>query len=129
MTQLFENQVTRPSVGVIMLDTHFPRIKGDIGNPDTFDFPVQYKIVKGASPDRVVLQADRRLIQPFIEAGRSLIRNGAKILTTSCGFLALFHNELTQALSVPIFSSSLLQVHMAQSIIKQEQRGGYHHSP
>ena len=119
-----KNQYDRPCVGIIMLDTSFPRIKGDIGNPETFDFPVQYKVVKGASPERIVLQADRSLIQPFIDAGSSLIQNGAKMLTTSCGFLALFHNELTQALSVPVFSSSLLQIHTAQSIIKREQKVG-----
>ncbi|WP_457553610.1 aspartate/glutamate racemase family protein [Desulfobacula sp.] len=124
MTRHLENRYDQPCVGIIMLDTCFPRIKGDIGNPETFDFPVQFKVVKGASPERIVLQADRSLIQPFIEAGRSLILNGAKILTTSCGFLALFHNELTQALSVPVFSSSLLQIHMAQSIIKREQKVG-----
>jgi len=124
MTHRFGNQPGQPRVGIIMLDTHFPRIKGDIGNPDTFDFPVQFKVVKGASPERIVLQADTSLIQPFIEAGHSLIRNGAEILTTSCGFLSLFHKELTQSLTVPVFSSSLLQVHMAQSIIKKEQRVG-----
>lgn len=118
------NRDKQPCVGIIMLDTLFPRIKGDIGNPDTFDFPVQFKVVKGASPERIVLQADKTLIQPFIEAGRWLIKNGAKFITTSCGFLSLFHNELTQALNVPVFSSSLLQVHMAQSIIGKEQKVG-----
>jgi hypothetical protein len=107
-----------------MLDTVFPRIKGDIGNPDTFDFPVQFKVVMGASPERIVLQADTSLIQPFIEAGHWLIKNGAKIITTSCGFLALFHNEMTQALTVPVFSSSLLQVPMAQAIIGKNQKVG-----
>ncbi len=107
-----------------MLDTTFPRIKGDIGNPATFNFPVQYRVVNGASPERMVIQADKSLIQPFIEAGRSLIREGAFAIATSCGFLALFHRELTQALDVPVFSSSLLQVHMAQSIIKKNQKVG-----
>lgn len=111
-------------MGIIMLDTRFPRIKGDIGNPDTFDFPVLYEVVKGASPERIILRADRSLIQPFVEAGRSLINRGARIIATSCGFLTLFHNELTYALGVPVFSSSLLQVRIAQSIIKQEQKVG-----
>jgi len=124
MTRHSENQYPQPLVGIIMLDTNFPRINGDIGNPDTFDFPVQYNVVKGAYPERVVLQADKSLIQPFIEAGQSLIENGAKMITTSCGFLALFHNELTNGLTVPVFSSSLLQVHMAQSIIRREQKVG-----
>lgn len=124
MTCYTENQTGRPRVGIIMLETAFPRIKGDIGNPDTFEFPVQLEVVKGASPERVVLQADPSLIEPFIEAGRSLISKGAEILTTSCGFLALFHNELTNELSVPIFSSSLLQVHMAQSTLNSKKAVG-----
>jgi hypothetical protein len=33
------------TLGVLMLDTRFPRVKGDIGNPATFDFPVRYRVV------------------------------------------------------------------------------------
>lgn len=33
-------------IGILMLDTVFPRIIGDIGNARTFDFPVCYKVVK-----------------------------------------------------------------------------------
>ena len=72
----------------------------------------------------MVIRADKSLIQPFIEAGRSLIKDGACALATSCGFLALFHTELTQALDVPVFLSSLLQVHIAQSIINTNQTVG-----
>jgi len=122
--ELTKNKSSASFVGIIMLDTTFPRIKGDIGNPATFSFPVQYRVVNGASPERMVIQADKSLIQPFIEAGRSLIKEGAFAIATSCGFLALFHRELTQALDVPVFSSSLLQVHMAQSIIKKNQKVG-----
>lgn len=118
------NKPSRSFIGIIMLETIFPRIKGDIGNPATFSFPVKYKVVNGASPERMVIQADKNLIQPFIEAGRSLIRDGASAIATSCGFLALFHKELTQALDVPVFSSSLLQVHIAQSIIRKNQKVG-----
>lgn len=113
-----------PFMGIIMLDTRFPRIKGDIGNPDTFGFPVKYQVVNGASPERMVIQADKTMIQPFIAAGRSLIKDGALALATSCGFLALFHWELTQALEVPVFSSSLLQVHLAQTLLKPGQKVG-----
>lgn len=119
-----KNRSKAPFIGIIMLDTIFPRIKGDVGNPATFDFPVRYHVVKGASPERIVIQADKSLIQPFIDAGRSLIEEGAFALATSCGFLALFHKELVKALDVPVFSSSLLQVHMAQSIIRKDQKVG-----
>ncbi len=119
-----KNGVELPCIGIIMLDTQFPRIPGDIGNPETFAPPVLYQVVTGASPQRIVFGADTSMIQPFIEAGESLIRQGADIITTSCGFLALFHRELTQALDVPVFSSSLLQVPLARSVVGTEGRVG-----
>ena len=42
------------TVGVLMLDTRFPRIPGDMGNAATFPFPVRYHRVSGAAPDLVV---------------------------------------------------------------------------
>ena len=91
-----------------MLDTRFPRVVGDIGNPATFDFPVRYKTARGASPQRVVRKRDPALLQPFIEAGRALVTEGASAITTSCGFLVLFQSELQAALPVPVWTSSLL---------------------
>ena len=93
-----------------MLDTRFPRVVGDIGNPATFDFPVLYGTVHGASPQRVVRERDPALLQPFIDAGRALVDAGATAITTSCGFLVLFQRELQAALPVPVWTSSLLQL-------------------
>ena len=112
------------AIGIIMLDTIFPRIYGDIGNAETFSFPVIYNVVKGASPKRVVLDADPRLLQPFIHAAQELVEQGAKAISTSCGFLALFHRELVNALDVPVYTSSLLQVHVAQAVIRADQKVG-----
>lgn len=98
------------TLGVLMLDTRFPRIPGDIGHPSTFDFPVLHCIVGGASPRRVIHDRDPALLQPFIDAGRALVAGGATALTTSCGFLVLFQRELQAALDVPVWTSSLLQL-------------------
>ena len=113
-----------PAIGIIMLDTVFPRIPGDVGNPATFSFPLLYKVVKGANPTRVVKDADPLLLQLFIDAAGDLERKGVKAIATSCGFLAVFHRELVNAVNVPIFTSSLLQVHSAQAIIKKGQKVG-----
>lgn len=112
------------AIGIIMLDTSFPRIPGDVGNASTFPFPVRYKIVQDASPQRVVKEADPKLIQPFIEAAQSLEKAGVKAIATSCGFLAIFQQELVNSVNIPVFSSSLIQVHLANQIIKKNQKVG-----
>jgi len=81
------------SVGILMLDTQFPRIPGDMGNAATFDFPVLYHRVRGASPDRVVRHGQRELLPAFIEGARALEREGVRAVTTNCGFLAKLIDE------------------------------------
>ena len=43
-------------VGILLLDTRFPRVPGDIGSAASFDFPVRYHRVAGADSERVVRQ-------------------------------------------------------------------------
>lgn len=95
-------------LGVLMLDTRFPRLRGDVGHPGSFDVLTRLAVVPGASPRRVVREADPALLQPFIDAARALEAQGCTAITTSCGFLVLFQRELQAALSVPVWTSSLL---------------------
>jgi Asp/Glu/hydantoin racemase len=105
------------SVGILMLDTRFPRIPGDMGNATTFDFPVRYHRVAGASPDRVVRQGARALLPAFVEGARCLEREGVRSISTNCGFLATFQAELAQSVAVPVFTSSLLLVPLVHRML------------
>jgi len=105
------------AVGILVLDTRFPRIPGDIGNAGTFDFPVLYHRVRGASADRVVRRGDRELLPSFIDGARALEREGVRAITTSCGFLARFQRELAAAVSVPVFTSSLMLVPLVHRML------------
>lgn len=111
-------------IGILMLDTKFPRIYGDIGNALTFDFPVKYKKVVGATSQRVVREADTSLTKPFIEAAKELEQEGVSAITTSCGFLVIFQEHLADAVDVPVFSSSLLQVPAVYRMLKKGQKVG-----
>ena len=91
-----------------MLDTRFPRVVGDVGHPASWRMPVPYRVVRGASPQRVVREGDPALLQPFIEAALVLQAEGARALTTSCGFLLWFQDALQSALDIPVWTSSLL---------------------
>lgn len=112
------------SVGILMLETRFPRIPGDIGNATTWNFPVHYKVVRGATPDKVVRNDPRLLVDDFIEAGRDLVHMGCDGITTNCGFLALIQDRVRDALGVPVATSSLMQVPMVQALLPEGKRVG-----
>lgn len=105
------------SIGILMLEARFPRIPGDMGNALTWPFPVHYRVVKGASPDLVVRRKAEGLLPVFIEAARELVADGVDGITTNCGFLVLFQEELSRALPVPVATSSLMQAPLIQAIL------------
>jgi len=112
------------TVGILMLHTRFPRIPGDIGNALTWRFPVHYKIVKGATPDKIVLNDARLMLQEFIKAAQELVDMGCDGITTNCGFLSLIQDELKNTLGVPVAASSLMQVPLLQQTLPAGKRVG-----
>ena len=112
------------SIGILMLESKFPRIPGDIGNATTWGFPVLYKVIEKATPDIVVRKGDRTLLEPFIKGAQELEKEGVQAITTGCGFLAMFQQELASAVDVPVFTSSLMQVPMVYLMLKETQKVG-----
>ena len=111
-------------IGVLMLETRFPRIPGDIGHAESFPFPLQYRVVRGATPDRAVRQDPRALVDDFIKAGRDLVDMGCDGITTTCGYLSLIQDQIKDALGVPVAASSLMQVPMVQALLPMGQKVG-----
>src|SRR5262249_11577313 len=111
-------------LGILMLEARFPRIPGDMGNAATWPFPVLYKVVAGATPRRVVVERAEGLLANFIAAAEELASLGADGLTTNCGFLSLYQQELAAAVSIPVATSSLMQVPMIQSTLPAGKRVG-----
>ncbi len=111
-------------LGVLMLDARFPRIPGDMGNAQTWPFPVLYRVVRGATPERVVLEGARGLLPDFLEAAAELVALGAEAITTNCGFLSLFQRELAAHVGVPVATSALMQVPWVQASLPPGRRVG-----
>src|SRR5262245_35343920 len=111
-------------LGILMLEAGFPRIPGDMGNATTWPFPVLYKIVPGANPESVVLKGAAGLLPNFLEAAAELVRHGAEAITTNCGFLSLFQEELAAHVKVPVATSALLQVPWVQATLPPGKRVG-----
>lgn len=102
-------------IGILVMDARIRRIPGDVGNPETFPFPVAYRTVPGATLERLIRQRDPALVQLFVSCGRELVRAGVRALTTTCGFMVLFQDALARELPVPVFTSSLLQLPFIQA--------------
>jgi Asp/Glu/hydantoin racemase len=111
-------------LGILMLEAKFPRIPGDMGNGTTWPFPVLYRVVPGASPEKVVLKGAAGLLPDFVDAAKDLVRLGAEAITTNCGFLALFQREIAAAVGVPVATSSLMQVPWVQTTLPPGKRVG-----
>lgn len=111
-------------LGILMLDAQFPRIPGDMGHAGTWPFPVQYRIVRDATPEKVVRQGAQGLLPAFVKAARDLVADGADGITTNCGFLSLFQEELQEAVSVPVLTSSLCQVRMVNATLPKGKVAG-----
>jgi hypothetical protein len=107
-----------------MVKTHFRRFPGDIGNAETWSFPVQYRIVEESSPDRMTELHQASLLAPFKRAARELIAAGVDGIVTTCGFLSIYQKELADDCGVPVATSSLLQVPLVQRLIPSNKRVG-----
>jgi len=112
------------SIGIMMLDTGFQRIYGDIGFAPTWNFPVHYKVVKGAVGTRILEPNGGGTLELFLKAADELVELGVDGIVTSCGFLARFQRELTRHCPVPVASSSLLQIPLVQAVLPAGKRVG-----
>ena len=112
------------TIGILILDTRFPRIVGDMGNARTFPFPVRYHRVTGAAPDLVVRRGAAGLLPSFVDGARALEREGVGAITTNCGFLVKYQKELAASVTVPVFTSSLLMVPFVQRMLPPGRRVG-----
>ncbi|MGY4298687.1 hypothetical protein ACVWXN_006782 [Bradyrhizobium sp. i1.4.4] len=120
-------------IGILMIEGRFPRPPGAIGNASSFPFPIMHHVVKGYSGSRTVrdlaaLDPESRefgeAIQPWVDGARYLEDQGCQAITTSCGFAVLFQQHLLEAVSVPVFASSLMLVSFIAATLRKGRRVG-----
>lgn len=110
------------SIGVLMLDCNIPFVPGDVGNASTYDFPVQYLLVPGATGDAVITRQDPALIPSFIAAAEGLVGQGVRAITGDCAYMGAYQRAVADAIDVPVFLSSLMQVPLALSMLRSDEK-------
>src|SRR5438309_4189330 len=105
------------SVGIVCLEYFMPFIPGDVGNASTYDFPVLYREVKGATFDAIIVRQDPAIAPLIVEAAQELVRQGVKAVTSDCGYFGAYQHEVADAVPVPVFLSSLMQAPLILSTL------------
>ena len=111
------------AIGILLLDTEIPFIQGDVGNATSYAYPVRFKTVEGLTGERI-FSHDTGFAGKMIEGARELEREGVKAITGDCGFMAIFHKEVTESVNVPVFLSSLLQIPFIRSTLPEKAKVG-----
>ncbi len=108
----------RSKLGIISLDTAFPRIYGDVGNADSYPFDVIVEIVKGADSPLIVRDGapDVAMLNLFKSAAIKLEASGAAAIVSTCGFLVTAQRQIAASVKVPVMLSALSLYPMVRTI-------------
>lgn len=114
-----------PVLGIVELDSTYPKAAGNMANPSSFDFPVMYATAEirpgwwldGDGPDDFVREK-------FMDAARELELRGAAAITTTCGLFAVFQEAAAKELKVPVFTSPLMLIPMVAAMLGPQRKVG-----
>jgi len=124
ITQKKGQYVTGYAVGILYLDENpYPVIPGNVANYYTYNFPVQYKLIPGCT-GQALLNGDPTLLEPIIQTAKQFQSEGAKAITAACGFFGLFQSQVAEALDIPVYLSSLVQIPWIKIGLKSNQKIG-----
>jgi len=125
------NNMNMPTIGILGWEardnsalSQLGGILGDIAHPKTFHFPVLYKRIEGAYYETVIVEPSAKVLEAMIEAAKEMEQNAVRAIMTDCGYNAIFQQELANAVNIPVFTSSLLQIPFVHLMLKQGQQIG-----
>lgn len=111
------------AIGILLLENYAPYIPGDTANATTYDFPVRFQRVPGFSVERI-MKHDMSVVEDLIQAAKNLQSEGVRAITGDCGFMALYQDRIAEAVDVPVFMSSLMQIPFIRQIIRPGSKIG-----
>jgi hypothetical protein len=114
------------ALGILMLDMKAPLIPGNVGNANSYDFPVRFKVLESMPSDWWCDEQgpDDQRFEIFLKAAKELEAEGVKAITTGCGFFAIYQKKAAPHLRVPLFASPLLMVPMVSRMLGENPRVG-----
>ena len=108
------------AIGIIAIDLKYPKMPGNVVNATTFTYPVLYK--KVTFDIELLFAGAKELEREIIAAAKELEREGVRAVIGACGYFAHYQKQVAEALSIPVFLSSLCQIPMAKMGLKESQK-------
>ena len=112
------------TIGMLCAEWNVPFVPGDLNYAPTFEFPVRYLTVDGASGAEVLTGAAEDYAHLFVAAAQRLEAEGVRAITGNCGYMAVYQEIVADAVSIPVFMSSLVQAPMLLRMLGPNQRLG-----
>ena len=97
------------TIGILVQDVHYPLIPGNVVNACSYNYPVRMEIVPGANQNRVH-SGDSSLLPNIIKTCELLVSQGVRAIVGGCGYFGNFQKEVADAIDVPVYLSSIIQI-------------------
>lgn len=102
-------------LGCLLVDELYPAFPGDVRNPSAFPYPIQYEVVENMDIQELIRSKNKeKHLGAIIKAAKKLEKIGCKAIIGECGYFSYFQKEIADAVKIPAFMSSLLQIRWAQ---------------
>jgi hypothetical protein len=110
-------------LGMLQL-AHKPlTLPGTLGNPKTFAFPLENRQVEGAWTSQVMV-GDETVGNNYVSEAKQLESEGVLAIMANCGFAVVYQNILSNAVKVPVASSSMVQLPLLLTLIRPDKKVG-----
>jgi aspartate/glutamate racemase len=107
-------------IGIIAVNLNYPKLPGNVANASTFDYPVLYKKVN-FEIERL-FEGDAAIEEEILNAAKELEAEGVRAIIGACGYFAHFQKKVADAVSIPVYLSSLCQLPIIRLGLKASQK-------
>ena len=112
------------AIGIIRMGcSNIVFFPGNISNASSFQYPVHYVFAEGADQAGVHL-GDRQLLASVISCAKDLEAAGCRAVFASCGYFGNYQKEASDAVDIPVYLSSLIQIPFILRGLKRSQSVG-----
>lgn len=97
-------------IGILCLESRFPKPRGHVRNPLTYDFPTVQRLIRGVDIPRLLFNPSDDLLEPFVQAAQELEADGVQAHHRFLRLHGRFQDRIAAQVRVPVLLSSLVQL-------------------